>query len=159
MLCSALMAIAIFSGACSDAVPQRLAGKPPSFSIALAQKMINAHRARQGLPPLAIDERLNAAAKAHSVDMSRRGSVTHSGADGSLPMDRARRAGYSPKIASENIAAGYNNTADVMKDWMGSSAHDANILRRGAKDMGMAMVYNPKVGKQTYWTLMIGVPR
>ena len=157
MICNVLTAIALFAGAC--ATPQALSGKPPSFSIELAQKMINAHRARNGLRPLAVDRRLMAAAKAHSADLARRGRITHQGSDGSYPKDRARRFGYRPRLASENVAAGYSNTADVIKGWQSSRRHRANLLRRGARHMGMALVYNPKVGQQTYWTLMIGTPR
>lgn len=159
MICSVLTAVSIFSGVCSDAVPQALAGKPPSFNVELAQQIINNHRAGHGLAPLAIDERLMAAAKAHSADLSRRGSVTHRGSDGSYPKDRARRYGYKPRLASENVAAGYHNTGDVIKGWKGSRGHNENLLRRGAKHMGMALVYKPNVGKETYWTLVIGTPR
>ena len=159
MICSALTALSIFAGACSDATPQTLSETPPSFNVELAQSLINKHRANHGLRPLAIDTRLMRAAKAHSTDQSQRGRVFHRGSDGSYPKDRARRFGYNPKLASENVAAGYNNTVDLIKDWKISNGHNANLLRRGAKHMGMALVYNPQVGKQTYWTLVIGVPR
>lgn len=159
MLCSMLSAASIFVGACSGATSQAVAGAPPSFDVAVAQDMINTHRARHGLAPVAVDERLMRAAQAHSADLARRGRISHRGADGSLPKDRARAFGYAPKIASENVAAGYNNTADVITDWQRSRAHNANLLRRGAKHMGMALVYNPQKGKQTYWTLLMGVPR
>ena len=159
MICSMLAAASIFTGLCSDAVPQTLANKPPSFNAELARKLINRHRVSNGLAPVSIDRRLMAAAKAHSTDMSRRGRVFHKGSDGSYPKDRARRFGYNPRLASENVAAGYNNTRDVIRDWTISRGHNAILLRRGAKHMGMALVYNPKAGKQTYWTLVIGVPR
>ena len=159
MICSLLTAVTIFSGVCSDAVPQALAGKPPSFSVQQARTMINKHRASHGLAPLAIDQRLMASAKAHSKDMSRRGSITHRGSDGSYPKDRARRQGYKPRLASENVAAGYHTTSEVIKGWKGSRGHNENLLRRGAKHMGMAMIYKPNVGKETYWTLVIGTPR
>lgn len=159
MLCNYITAISLLVGLCSDAVPQRLANKPPSFDVALARTMINRHRTAHGLGAVAIDKRLMAAAKAHSQDMARRGKLSHKGADGSYPKDRARRAGYNPRLASENIAAGHNNTSDVVTDWKKSRGHNENLLRRGAKHMGMALVYDPKVGHQTYWTLMIGIER
>lgn len=159
MICSVLTAVSIFTGICSNAVPQTLTDKPPSFNVELARKLINRHRAGHGLAPVSINQQLMAAAKAHSTDMSRRGRITHKGSDGSYPKDRARRFGYNPRLASENVAAGYNNTSDVIKDWTISKGHNANLLRRGARHMGMALAYNPKVGKQTYWTLMIGTPR
>lgn len=159
MLCSALMALSIFTGACSDATSQALSNTAPSFDAGVARDMINQHRTANGLAPVAIDDRLMAAAKAHSDDMSRRGRISHEGSDGSLPKDRVRAQGYDPRIASENVAAGYNNTGDVIRDWQRSGNHNANLLRRGAKHMGMALSYDPSSGKQTYWTLLMGVPR
>lgn len=159
MLCSALTALSIFAGACSDATPQTLANTPPSFDVELAQQMINRHRTAHGLAPVAIDDKLMAAAKAHSDDMSRRSRISHKGSNGSLPKDRARAYGYNPRLASENVAAGYNNTGDVIRDWQKSRGHNANLLRRGAKHMGMALTYDASSGKQTYWTLLMGVPR
>lgn len=159
MICSALTALSIFAGVCSSATPQMLAKNPPSFKPELARTLINKHRAAHGLRPVAIDSRLMAAAKAHSKEMARYGRISHKGANGSYPKDRARAHGYNPKLASENVAAGYNNTSDVIKDWKISRGHNANLLRRGAKHMGMALVYSPNSGKQTYWTLLMGVPR
>lgn len=159
MLCSVLTAVSIFAGACSTATPQILAGTPPSFDVELARKMINAHRAKHGLPPVIIDARLMRAAKAHASEMARRGRTSHRGSNGSLPKDRARAFGYTPRIASENVAAGHNNTKDVISDWQRSRGHNANLLRADAKHMGMALVYAPESGKQTYWTLLMGVPR
>lgn len=158
-VCSVIGGIALFSMVCSDAVPQALADKPPSFSIELARSMINKHRARHGLAPVTIDQRLVSAAKKHSIDMSRTRRVKHKGSDGSYPKDRARRAGYNARLASENVAAGYNNTADVIKGWMGSRGHNENLLRRGARHMGMAFVYLPDKGQETWWTLIMGAPR
>ena len=73
--------------------------------------------AANGLPSLVLDARLSRAAAAHSADQARRGRMGHSGSDGSGPMDRAARAGYRPKIASENVAAGYKSFSDVMRGW------------------------------------------
>ncbi len=159
MICSALTALSIFAGACSNAVPQTLARTAPSFNVELAQQLINTHRVAHGLAPVTINDKLMAAAQAHSMDLAGRGRVSHKGSDGSLPKDRARAFGYNPRLASENVAAGYNNTSDVIRDWTVSKGHNANLLRRGAKHMGMALAYNPKAGKQTYWTLLMGVPR
>ncbi len=159
MICSTLMSVSIMTGLCTSAVPQGATGKPPTFSITVARNMINAHRARYGLNPLAIDSRLSAAARSHSRDLARRNAMSHRGSDGSYPKDRARRAGYNPRLASENVAVGWSSTADVIGIWKGSSGHNANLLRRGARHMGMAMVYNPRTGKKTFWTLVIGKPR
>jgi uncharacterized protein YkwD len=63
----------------------------------------------------------------------------HNGSDGSQPMDRAEGAGYRPKIASENVAAGYKSFSDVMHGWEGSSGRRENLLRPNVEAAGIAM--------------------
>ena len=41
--------------------------------------------------------------------------------DGSRPNDRAKRAGYHPKIAAENVASGQKSFGDVLRGWEESS--------------------------------------
>lgn len=152
-------------GGCAEvltggATPQRLATTTPSLNVQAARATINAHRGRHGLRPLALDSRLAAAARAHSADLARQGRrISHRGSDGSFPRDRVIRAGYSPSLASENVAAGYSSQDDVLRGWMRSRGHNANLLRRNATHMGMAMVYDPDSRQQTYWTLIVGAPR
>ena len=55
----------------------------------------NAERIQHGLRPLTVDQRLAAAAQAHSADMVRRGFFAHESPDGSQVWDRAVAAGYA----------------------------------------------------------------
>jgi len=129
--------------------------QPLNQQAALAE--INAYRAANGLPALVLDARLSRAAAAHSADQARRGRMGHNGSDGSQPMDRAARAGYRPKIASENVAAGYKSFSDVMHGWEGSSGHRENLLRPNVKAAGIAM--SQSGDGRAYWTLVLGAER
>ena len=159
MLCSALTALSLFTGACLGVTPQALQDKAPSFNVELAKKLINRHRANNGLGPVTINPQLMAAAKGHSRDMARHGRMSHKGSGGSNHKTRARRAGYKARLVGENVAAGYNNTSDVLKIWKNSRGHNANLLMRGGKHLGMALSVNSKTRLETYWTLLIGKPR
>jgi uncharacterized protein YkwD len=90
----------------------------------------------------------------HSEDQARRSRIGHSGSDGSKPMQRAARAGYRPKIASENVASGQKSFSDVMQSWEGSSGHRTNLLRPNVKEIGVAMAQNES--GRPYWTLVLG---
>ncbi len=129
--------------------------QPLNQQAALAE--INAYRAANGLPALVLDARLSRAAAAHAQDQARRGRMGHNGSDGSKPMDRAARAGYRPKIASENVAAGYKSFSDVMRGWEGSSGHRENLLRPNVKAAGIAM--SQSTDGRAYWTLVLGAER
>ena len=129
--------------------------QPLNQQTALAE--INAYRAANGLTSLVLDARLSRAAAAHSADQARRGRTAHNGSDGSGPMDRAARAGYRPKIASENVAAGYKSFSDVMHGWEGSSGHRENLLRPNVKAAGIAM--SQSSDGRAFWTLVLGAER
>lgn len=119
-----------------------------------ALREVNAYRHKNGVPPLVLDARLSRAAAMHSEDQARRDRMSHYGSDGSKPMDRAARAGYRPKIASENVASGYKSFSDVMCGWEGSAGHRENLLRPNVKAAGMAMTQSSS--GRPYWTLVMG---
>ena len=115
---------------------------------------VNAYRVKNGAKPLVLDERLSRAAAMQSEDQAKRGSGGHYGSDGSKPMDRAARAGYHAKIASENVAAGQKSFGDVMHYWEGSSGHRENLLRPNVTAIGVAMAKTES--GRAYWTLVLG---
>jgi len=112
--------------------------------------LVNAERAAAGCRPLVIDQRLVAAAQAHSTDMAVNGYFSHTSLDGRTFGDRILAAGY-PRPAAENIARGQRSAEDVMRDWMRSRGHRANILNCDYVAIG--------VGLDTrgwYWTQDFG---
>lgn len=114
---------------------------------------VNAFRVKHGQSPVVLDERLSRAAAAQSRNQAARSWIGHSGPDGSKAKDRAARAGYRAKIASENVASGQKSFADVMRSWEGSAAHRENLLRPGVVAIGVGMAKN-KSGRP-YWTLVL----
>ncbi|MCC6319973.1 MAG: hypothetical protein IT438_00875 [Phycisphaerales bacterium] len=77
--------------------------------------------------PLALNEFLTMAARAHSQDMADRNFFDHVNPSGQSPTDRAQAAGYGG-TAGENIAAGYSTIDDVHRAWMESLGHRKNVL-------------------------------
>ncbi len=114
---------------------------------------VNAFREKNGRKPVVLDERLSRAAAAQSQNQAARSWIGHSGPGGSKAKDRAARAGYRAKIASENVASGQKSFGDVMRSWEGSSAHRENLLRPEVTAIGVAMVKN-RSGRP-YWTLVL----
>jgi uncharacterized protein YkwD len=100
---------------------------------------VNAFRAKNGRGTVILDARLNKAAAMQSESQAKRNWVGHYGPDGSLAKDRAARAGYRAKIASENVASGQKSFGDVMRSWEGSAGHRENLLRPEVTAIGVAM--------------------
>ncbi|MBP8535294.1 CAP domain-containing protein [Streptomyces sp. MK37H] len=129
----------------------------PDGLLRLASEVIaltNAERAAARLAPLAPDPRLTAAAQAHSDDMVARDFYSHTGPEGHQPWDRARAAGATHRGIGENIACGQRSPEEVVRGWMNSPGHRANILKPDFTHIGVGHATGSRAG--TYWTQVFG---
>lgn len=115
---------------------------------------VNALRQASGAPALTLSSELNAAAATHSADMSRQNRPWHFGSDGSSPLDRVRRVGYTGRLLGENISETYESELETLSAWMAQSDTRNVILDSRARDMGFAWFQEPN-GK-IWWTLVLG---
>lgn len=120
---------------------------------AKAFELTNAERAANGCPALAADDRLAIAARAHSADMAAQDYFDHVSQDGRSFVDRVKAAGH-PAPGAENIAAGQRTAEAVIKGWMDSPGHRANILNCKLKTLGVGMARGGSYG--IYWTQNFG---
>ncbi|PSM40662.1 stress protein [Streptomyces dioscori] len=123
-------------------------------TAAEVRALTNAERAAAGLPPLAEDPLLTRAAQAHSADMVARAFYSHTAPDGSEPWDRAAAAGSPRRTIGENIACGQRSPAEVVRGWMDSPGHRANILKPAFTHLGVGFAGGGPAG--TYWTQLFG---
>ncbi|WP_063729518.1 CAP domain-containing protein [Streptomyces sp. RTd22] len=119
--------------------------------------LTNAERAAARLAPLAPDPRLTAAAQAHSDDMVARDFYDHTSPEGRQPWDRAATAGATHRGIGENIACGQRGPAEVVRGWMNSPGHRANILKPDFTHIGVGYATGSRAG--TYWTQVFGASR
>jgi uncharacterized protein YkwD len=117
---------------------------------------VNALRNAAGAPQVALDPKLNAAAATHSRDMSNQNRPWHFGSDGSSPIDRVRRVGYTGAMLGEAISETYETELETLAAWMEEPGTRAIILERRATNMGFAW-YQESNGK-IWWTLVMGAP-
>jgi uncharacterized protein YkwD len=117
---------------------------------------INTLRSARGAAPLALSAELNAAAATHSRDMSIQNRPWHFGSDGSSPLDRVRRVGYTGRLLGENISETYESELETLSAWMAQPDTREVILDRRARDLGFAWFQEPN-GK-IWWTLIVGQP-
>ena len=102
---------------------------------------INALRAKNDLPGLRLDGRLQDAAAKHAIDMATRGYFDHISPDGENVDERVIREGYEWKTVAENIAAGYDD-CDALEGWKASPGHFGNILCKDCTDTGTGAYYS-----------------
>jgi uncharacterized protein YkwD len=124
-----------------------------------ARDLVNTYRKEKGLRPLKLQPALTEAARAHSRDLAKWDRISHFGSDGSNPWDRVKRAGYSARLAAENVGTGQVTIDEVMKGWEASPGHNKNLLLPDAEHMGIALVQDSKTEFKTFWTLVIASPQ
>ncbi|MGW4111323.1 CAP domain-containing protein [Actinosynnema sp. NPDC004786] len=116
--------------------------------------LTNGERSAAGCPALTANAQLAAAAKRHSDDMARTGNFSHTGSDGSTAAQRVTDAGYHFRAMAENIAAGQASAEEVVRAWMNSEGHRANIVNCELRDLGVAHAVDGN--NKVYWTQDFG---
>jgi uncharacterized protein YkwD len=113
----------------------------------------NQIRAEHGLPPLRDNARLRRAALGHSQDMVGRHFFDHTTPGGTTFVDRIMRARYANRHEGwsfgENLAWGTGSLSTprgVLRAWMDSPGHRANILRRSYREVGVGVVVGIPAG-------------
>lgn len=139
----------------TTATEKRTQPAPPAGPVNEVLRIVNNERAKAGCTALTIDSRLAKAANSHSADMAANNYFSHTGRNGSDVADRVEAAGYNWSAVGENIAKGQPTPAAVMKDWMASSGHRANILNCRFRNIGIGVVY---AGNSPVWTQDFGTP-
>jgi len=108
--------------------------------------------------PLTPSSVLNRAARDHARDMANHDYFEHIGRDGSTPKERLARLDYHSNLTGENIAYGPVSAEEVVKGWLSSPGHCANIMEPGYREMGIAVASGKKRGA-IYWVQEFAVPR
>jgi uncharacterized protein YkwD len=107
-------------------------------------------------PALVPNRALSRAAGWHAADMARRNYFSHTSPGGATYVRRMRWAGYQPRRAAENLAAGQTSPEDVVTSWMDSPAHRANILDCSLREIGVGFASNPQSTYGQYWVQNFG---
>lgn len=117
---------------------------------------VNALRQASGAPVVALNAQLNAAAATHARDMSLQNRPWHFGSDGSSPLDRVARVGYTGVLTGETISETYETEVETLAAWMEQGDTRSVILDPEARDMGFAW-FQEDNGK-IWWTMVMGAP-
>jgi len=108
--------------------------------------LLNVERSAAGLSPLTEQADLTSASRTYSELMVSAHFFAHVAPDGSGLSDRLTTAGYlgapGSWIVGENIAWGESYLAtprEIMKAWMNSAGHKANILSADYREVGLGI--------------------
>lgn len=115
---------------------------------------VNALRSARGSQPLQYNALLNAAAETHSRDMAVQNRPWHFGSDGSSPLDRVQRVGYTGHLVGELISETFETELETLSAWMSQPDTREVIMDPQASQLGFAWFQEPS-GK-IWWTLVTG---
>lgn len=120
--------------------------------------LLNAARVNAGLKPLTLNDKLTAAALAHSRDQAQMDTMTHEGSDKSQVADRVKAAGYQYSVVGENVLQRPDiHAGGAFDQWWNSPPHHENMMRPDFTEMGLA--YAVSQTGQYYYTMVLGSPQ
>jgi uncharacterized YkwD family protein/spore coat assembly protein SafA len=112
--------------------------------------LVNKERANHGLPALKEDWELSRVARYKSQDMHDRSYFDHNSPTYGSPFKMMSDFGIHYGYAGENIAKGQQTPEQVMKAWMNSSGHRANILSKNFTHIGVGYVKDGNIWTQQF---------
>ncbi len=124
---------------------------------AAAASILNAYRATKGLSQVTVDPELSRVAQDQANAMAAADQLSHE-VGGRTFVQRMKASGFDPKIAVENVGAGYHTLAEAFSGWRDSPPHNANMLTPGVTRMGIATAFAPKSKYKVYWALVLAQP-
>ncbi len=117
---------------------------------------VNALRQAADVPDLTLNAQLTAAAKTHAQDMSLQNRPWHFGSDGSSPLQRVSRTGYTGLFKGELISETFETELETLAAWMEDDNARDILLDSDAVDMGFAWHQEPN--GRLWWVLNTATP-
>ena len=108
---------------------------------------------------LTLSAGLTRAADAHAADMAANHFMGHRGSDGSEVGVRVTRAGYRWRAVGENVAAGQADAESVVRAWLDSPGHCANLMGPQFTQMGVAFAAAPQSELRILWAQVFAAPQ
>lgn len=115
-----------------------------------ALSLVNAHRARNGAPPLSLDPALTAQARLRAASVAQTDTSTWGEVPKVAPV--AARQG---EVRRERVSAGYRTLAEAFSGWRDSPPHNAVLLERSGTRLGIAAVDRPGTKYRVYWAIIV----
>lgn len=117
-----------------------------------AQKVLeqtNSERQKLGLSPYQYNATLSESATKKAQDMFANNYWAHTSPTGTTPWDFFKTVNYQYSVAGENLARDFYDTDSLMKAWMNSPTHRANIVNDKYQEIGIGVVNGVLGGVKT----------
>lgn len=133
-----------------------------SMNISALLQETNIQRSQNGKTALALNSLLNQAAQQKADDMAARNYWSHTSPEGTQPWQVISSVGYVYTTAGENLAYGFDTSANTVTGWMNSAGHRANVLSTDFREVGFGIANSENYqgdGEQTIVVAMYATPK
>jgi uncharacterized protein YkwD len=142
---------------------QQLFVRNPDFVAAVVRSVIvektNDNRLQEAQGELRVSPLLQIAAQGKAQDMARKGYFAHVSPEGRTPWYWFDLVGYRFSHAGENLAVRFTDSASVVRAWMNSAGHRANILNGNFTEVGIGIASGTYNGRDTLFVVQLfGTP-
>jgi uncharacterized protein YkwD len=117
----------------------KVLGYATNVSESALLEFTNNNRARSDVPELTYNAKLAAAAQAKAEHMIENNYWSHFSPEGVSPWDFVNDSGYEYLKAGENLAYGFADSSGIVKGWMDSPPHAANIMDPKFAEVGFGV--------------------
>src|SRR3990167_302010 len=152
----ALLAVAIFGLAFS--IKSLITRNPDLLSAVITGVLVdltNSNRLAQNINPLTFNPVLAEAAQLKANDMAEKSYFAHTSPEGKTPWYWFTEGGYKFLYAGENLAVNFVDSEDVVRAWMNSEGHRANILNDKFTEIGIAMAPGTYNGRESIYVVQL----
>lgn len=144
----------------APATPRPPASPPVAFGDGTEAEfaaLVRTDRLAAGAPPVTVEPRLSAAARAHAEAMARQGRLGAEGPDGTSVFQRITAGGYRYLRIEQHLVSGPRTVREFL-DYCRSDASTRGPLRDSAPtDAGIGRAADPRSG-DVYWTALWARP-
>ena len=130
-----------------------------SSDLAVIVDLTNENREESHVGLLERSTVLDEAARQKAEHMAEGSYFAHNSPDGVTPWYWFDKVGYQYAYAGENLAVHFTDSGEVVKAWMDSPGHRANILSEDYREIGIGTAKGEYQGFPTVFVVqMFGTP-
>lgn len=136
-------------------IGKKIKASTKNFSIEVLANYTNIERSKASVGALNVNKRLNISASAKCKDMADRNYWSHTAPDNTEPWAFMKQAGYSYSDAGENLAYGFSENSEIIKGWMNSKSHKANMLNPVFTEVGFGICDSKNYQKEGHQVIIV----
>lgn len=150
-----IIVIVAFNTFVTTSIPISAQANSSSININNLLEYHNKERLNNGAKTLKLNYYLSVSAQNKANAMIDSDCWSHFCPDGKSPWEFINESGYEYTIAGENLAEGFYSVDEVMKAWLNSPTHKANMLKDTYKEVGFGIAYGTFQGRENNIVIVV----